>query len=173
MCEFVSATPIRVHCSYCSDLFIAKNSIIHLQDPSSPLLRSDEAFHLYLTSLLKTGLESSVNFAVRRRDSLLASAAATSSESVSQTAGEATPSASELGSSPSSSGVSESNLTSSQKIAQAVLSGKLAESTGTTSSLNFPGGGVSSVDIAKLIAALNSGAGVSGNPLQVAISECG
>ncbi|CAE6509427.1 unnamed protein product [Rhizoctonia solani] len=41
-------------------------------DPRSPLLRSDIAFELYLTSLVRLGLPQSVNPAVRRREALLA-----------------------------------------------------------------------------------------------------
>ncbi|CAE6472252.1 unnamed protein product [Rhizoctonia solani] len=41
-------------------------------DPRSPLLRSDIAFELYLTSLIRLGLPQSVNPAVRRREALLA-----------------------------------------------------------------------------------------------------
>lgn len=40
-------------------------------DPRSPLLRSDAAFELYLTSLIRLGLPQSVNPAVRRREALL------------------------------------------------------------------------------------------------------
>ncbi|KAG9078054.1 hypothetical protein FS749_009991, partial [Ceratobasidium sp. UAMH 11750] len=41
-------------------------------DPRTPLLRSDTAFELYLTSLIRLGLPQSVNPAVRRREALLA-----------------------------------------------------------------------------------------------------
>ncbi|KAG9125389.1 hypothetical protein FRC07_007795 [Ceratobasidium sp. 392] len=41
-------------------------------DPRSPLLRSDTAFELYLTSLIRLGLPQSVNPAVRRREALFA-----------------------------------------------------------------------------------------------------
>ncbi|CAE7052626.1 unnamed protein product [Rhizoctonia solani] len=41
-------------------------------DPRSPLLRSDIAFELYLTALIRLGLPQSVNPAVRRREALLA-----------------------------------------------------------------------------------------------------
>ena len=41
------------------------------KDPTSPLLRSDAAFQLYLTALVKSGLSSSINTAARRRDTLL------------------------------------------------------------------------------------------------------
>ncbi|KAH7343639.1 ATP-dependent peptidase [Rhizoctonia solani] len=41
-------------------------------DPRSPLVRSDVAFELYLTALIRLGLPQSVNPAVRRREALLA-----------------------------------------------------------------------------------------------------
>ncbi|CAE6333399.1 unnamed protein product, partial [Rhizoctonia solani] len=41
-------------------------------DSRSPLLRSDTAFELYLTALIRLGLPQSVNPAVRRREALLA-----------------------------------------------------------------------------------------------------
>ncbi|KAI6005949.1 ATP-dependent metallopeptidase Hfl [Pisolithus albus] len=40
-------------------------------NPSSPLISSDNAFRLYLLALVESGLESSVNLAIRRRDSVL------------------------------------------------------------------------------------------------------
>jgi ATP-dependent metalloprotease len=60
MCEFVrcisSFTPLHTHAT---------------QDPSSPLLHSTAAFKFYITCLLITGQQPSINPAVRRRDSLL------------------------------------------------------------------------------------------------------
>lgn len=43
------------------------------QDPSSPLLASDEAFQLYLFSLVNSGQQASVHAAANKRDTLLAS----------------------------------------------------------------------------------------------------
>lgn len=43
-----------------------------VKDPRSPLIRSDIAFELYLTALIRLGLPQSVNPAVRRREALLA-----------------------------------------------------------------------------------------------------
>jgi ATP-dependent metalloprotease len=126
------------------------------QDPSSPLLRSDRAFQLYLTSLLKNGLESSINSAVRRRESLLASSAAgqpPSSETNDRMVVEDVPSS------------------KSQQIAQAVLASGLITNASDSHSPSSPSAGIPGMDINKLAAALRSGAGVSGNPLHVSISE--
>ena len=57
--------------------------ITAFQDPKSPLLRSDEAFRAYVTSLTRTDKSNSVQAAVRRRDSLLA--ASTPTDAVSDT----------------------------------------------------------------------------------------
>ena len=126
------------------------------QDPSSPLLRSDRAFQLYLTSLLKTGLESSINSAVRRRESLLASSAAgqpPSSETHDGNVSEDVPSS------------------KSQQIAQAVLASSNVMNASESHHTSNPSAGIPGMDINKLAAALRSGAGVSGNPLHVSISE--
>jgi ATP-dependent metalloprotease len=48
------------------------------QDPKSPLLGSEPAFQLYLTCLINTNQQASVDAAVRRRDSLLAASGLTS-----------------------------------------------------------------------------------------------
>ncbi|OBZ75445.1 ATP-dependent zinc metalloprotease FTSH 5, mitochondrial [Grifola frondosa] len=58
------------------DVVIARWERMCEFDPSSPLLRSDAAFQLYLTALHENGLESSINSAVRRRDALLAGTSA-------------------------------------------------------------------------------------------------
>ena len=59
----------------------------------------------------------------------------------------------------------------SQQIAQAVLaSGPFANVSESPLSSN-PSAGIPGIDINKLAAALRSGAGVSGNPLHVSISE--
>ncbi|KII88517.1 hypothetical protein PLICRDRAFT_161699 [Plicaturopsis crispa FD-325 SS-3] len=127
-------------------------------DPTSPLLHSDQAFQLYLTALTKTGLESSVEAATRRRDSLLASAPVASSIPA-QSDSSSTPSSGSAATSPPH--VSTSLPRSrSQEIANAVLSGQADKSSAPQSA-----------DMAKLAAALGSGSGVSENPIHVTISE--
>ncbi|KAH7930770.1 ATP-dependent metallopeptidase Hfl [Leucogyrophana mollusca] len=147
-------------------------------DSTSPLLHSDAAFQLYLTSLLKSGLESSVNAAVRRRESLLAASSGPVPpcpspepvELLSTSPSPSTPDA--ISSRPSthaSAPTSPVGATSrSQEIAHEVLSGR---ATVTPASVSLAGPGASSPDMAKLAAALSGGSGVSGNPIHVTISE--
>lgn len=136
---------------------------------TSPLLRSDVAFQLYLTSLLKTGQEASVNLAVRRRDSLLAASAdgTTTASEASQTDSPA-PSSHSSTDAPSTSSPTPPP-SRSQEIASDVLAGR-AEPLLATSRLD--GSSASqSTDMANLAAALGKGSGVSGNPIHVTISE--
>ncbi|KIY50849.1 ATP-dependent metallopeptidase Hfl [Fistulina hepatica ATCC 64428] len=49
-------------------------------DPQSPLLRSSEAFRLYILALVKTGRSSAVDAAARRRDAIIGSSPATVAE---------------------------------------------------------------------------------------------
>ncbi|KAJ8584286.1 ATP-dependent metallopeptidase Hfl [Rhizopogon salebrosus TDB-379] len=138
-------------------------------NPSSPLLRSDTAFQLYLTSLLKTGHEAAVNLAVRRRDSLLAPAAdgTNSASDASQTDSPATSSHSPSDAPSTTSPPPPPSR--SQEIASDVLAGR-AEPLLASSRLD--GSSVShSPDMANLAAALSKGSGVSGNPIHVTISE--
>src|SRR5882762_10369971 len=124
-----------------------------LQDPGSPLLRSDVAFQLYLAALVNTGLSDSVNAAVRRRESLLAS---TPAPDVSKSAGDTAATTSD----PSISALPASR---SQDIAQAVLSGKAIHS--SVNSAMTP-------ELAQLAAAFASGAGNRANPIYVAVNSC-
>lgn len=119
---------------------------------------------------MKNGLESSINAAVRRRDSLLALVSGTSpapssdpsplstsdpvSTADSASSGLSSPSSTLLPDTPS-----VPTSTSSQRIAQALLSGNPS----SPSSLN--------TDMAKLAAALNNGIGIPGNPIAVTITE--
>jgi hypothetical protein len=59
----------------------------------------------------------------------------------------------------------------SQQIAQAVLASSLVTNALDSHSPSNPSAGVPGIDVNKLAAALRSGAGVSGNPLHVSISE--
>lgn len=146
-----------------SQVRLYKDSLLGLQDSSNSLLRSDAAFNLYVQALVANGLEHSVNAAVRRRDSLLAAAAASAVSSVQETPAsqlntdtlsQATTQAGSTTTAPSS-----TIPTSSQQIASAVLSGQAPQST------------TSNLDMAKLALALNNGIGVPGNPIAVTIAE--
>lgn len=130
MCEFVRCisffTPLRAHAT---------------QDPSSPLLHSAAAFKFYITCLLITGQQPSINPAVRRRDSLLIAHPLTTT----------TP--------PPSSTTELETPATSQEIAQAVLSAPPVNSAPSTES---------TPNLAKLAA---GGEAASSNPIQVAIVE--
>ncbi|KAG1831763.1 ATP-dependent metallopeptidase Hfl [Suillus variegatus] len=137
---------------------------------ASPLLRSDAAFQLYLTSLLKTGQEVSVNLAVRRRDSLLAAAAT----GTTTTATDASPADSPANASNSPSDAPSTSSPTpppsrSQEIASDVLAGRTGPLLATS---RLDGASASqSTDMTNLAAALSKGSGVSGNPIHVTISE--
>ncbi|KAJ3732998.1 ATP-dependent peptidase [Lentinula guzmanii] len=101
-------------------------------DPSSPLLHSEEAFRVYVSCLVNTGQQAAVNPAIRRRDSLLsahplsgsstpASAETTSDKPLLE--GESA--ASVTAESPAATtSAAAAKVSSSQDIAQSVLSGK-------------------------------------------------
>lgn len=126
---------------------------------------------------MNNGMESSINAAVRRRDTLLASAPALAStipDSVSQpadtasvdvaatsetTAASSPSSLSSSGPSTATATATGAGTTSSQSIAQSVLS----TSGQTAGPLNS--------DMSKLAAALSSGAGVPNNPIVVTLAE--
>ncbi|KAK7054912.1 i-AAA protease yme1 [Paramarasmius palmivorus] len=112
-------------------------------DPNSPLLESPQAFQIYLASLVNTGQQTSVSAAVRRRDSLLASLE--QSKASTETATEpATPdtvvesktSEEQPTSSSDKASPQKPVLTSSQEIAQSVLSGQAASSSRPNPSSN-------------------------------------
>jgi ATP-dependent metalloprotease len=112
---------------------------------------------LYLTALLRNGLEPSINSAVRRRDSLLAVSPVSSLPN-------SDPSSSSASLSPSGSHASQS-----QQIAQAVLSGS-TPTPGVSAALPDVSMG-NSAEMTKLATALGVGKGVQGNPLYVTLSE--
>ncbi|KAG7452520.1 ATP-dependent peptidase [Guyanagaster necrorhizus] len=134
-------------------------------DPTSPLLRSEEAFQIYLTCLINTGQQNSVYSAARRRDSLLASLPAVVNHQA------PTPQEQPNATIAPETGVSESHATSSpepnpplpitpkssQDIAKAVLS---THATSSSSPL------LSNVDPAKLASAFEAI-----GPVQVTIVE--
>ncbi|KAI0093664.1 P-loop containing nucleoside triphosphate hydrolase protein [Irpex rosettiformis] len=137
-------------------------------DPTSPLLRSDEAFTHYLSALQHTGQVASFQPACRRRDSLLASvgtaATSTSTESSSTVTDSSDTPVDALASNPSSNAqpVTASSpppaaQTASQAVANAVLGSRLA-----TPSPNLEN---------EIAAAINAGRGVPGNPIVVELSE--
>ncbi|KAJ4487958.1 ATP-dependent peptidase [Lentinula aciculospora] len=92
-------------------------------DPSSPLLHSEEAFRVYISCLVNTGQQAAVNPAIRRRDSLInahPSSGSSTPESVENSNTsllEGEPTTAET---PASSTL---KVSSSQEIAQSVLSG--------------------------------------------------
>lgn len=131
------------------------------------VLQSDRAFELYLSALVKNGLEASVNAAVRRRDAILASSATpvttppdtplqakvpsiTPNSEPSIKPGEVWPPASSF------------SPTRSETIAQKVLSGGGSFSGSLANGFNKPD---------QLAAAVVSGAGGSGNPIYVTLAE--
>lgn len=125
-------------------------------------MHSDKAFELYLTALVKNGLESSVNAAVRRRDGILASVAAiaTPSAPAESTPATETPLPATETSAPASQPTPVASR--SESIAHKILAGGAP---------NTPTGPVK-VDSAQFAAALAGGAGVSGNPIHVTLAEC-
>ncbi|KAI0699712.1 ATP-dependent metallopeptidase Hfl [Cytidiella melzeri] len=139
-------------------------------DPTSPLLRSDEAFNHYVTALVRSDQEASINPACRRRDSLLAATSATAATATPQStlANVETPTISPVESSAPSSAPanpvfapltsSASHVTASQAIANAVLTSRGSSTTSSSIEGQFA-------------AALNAGRGVPGNPIVVELSE--
>jgi ATP-dependent metalloprotease len=137
------------------------------------LLQSDQAFQLYLTALVQSGLSSSVHHAVQRRDALLRDHSPSSSiESVNtesalpHTDTLVTPS--QPLTAPSASVAPSAPLTSSQAIAQQVLatasSPVASQALGTTfaSSLN---------PNQQLAALVGAGGGGANSPVHVVLSE--
>lgn len=159
-------------CVYNTVLCMNYCSLCLNQDSGSPLLRSDTAFQLYLSALVKAGHEQSVSSAVRRRDTLLASSSTASlaqseglnsTPAMESTLASTTPTSTETASHASQPIAQNS---SSQKVAEAVLSGQpvLAAGTGSHDSTVSP-------DLSKLAAAMGGGAGVPNNPIYVTLSE--
>jgi ATP-dependent metalloprotease len=138
------------------------------KDPASPLLRSDAAFQLYLTALIKSGYQSSVNAAARRRDTLL-STTQPSPPSADHSSAATLADPSKLSdSTPTSTSEKTPHAyppTSSQHIAQAVMAAAGSNSLPFTHS--------QSPDMSRLQAAFKGvgGMGVQGNPLVVTVSE--
>ncbi|KAF8559573.1 ATP-dependent metallopeptidase Hfl [Imleria badia] len=117
------------------------------RNPSSPLLRSDPAFEIYLDALASSGREPSIDLAVRKRQSILDSLPPLSNT---------TP----------SSPPDPTPQSRSAKIAAELLARRANAPSETTQDPSPP-----NPAIAHLAAALGKGAGVSGNPIHVTLSE--
>lgn len=153
----------------CVDFTSNGSSCIYcLQDPSSPLLHSEEAFRVYISCLVHTGQHSSVSAAVRRRESLLAAnplpespapRTPESAESTSLLEEESTISAEKA----ATAATAAKTLSSSQEIAQNVMSGT-----------NDPIQQRPTKDATLLTTPLSLGSGsaaASGTPIEVTIVE--
>jgi ATP-dependent metalloprotease len=131
-----------------------------LQDPSSPLLKDDAAFKLYLAALVRTGQQNTVFSAARRRDSLLA-------EHHPETAAAAQPEGLEATTSEGSSQSQEvPKPSTSQSIAETVLAGA-SPGTASSAASNIPPPHPTS-DASKLP---GTAAATPGEPIQVSIVE--
>lgn len=155
MCEFVRAFLFTV-ASFSHPYLPLSN-----QDPTSPLLQSDAAFEIYCRCLVKTGHEASINSAVRRRDSLLASALATAAANKSVIKNNSDASTN-VPSSTLPGETSKAPLTRSEQIARSVMAGP-TESISAGSSNTSP--------MTKLAGLWGSSAGGASNPLPVTIVE--
>jgi len=139
-----------VNTSVCFSFFLFLFFLNAIQDPSSPLLHSADAFQLYLGCLVNLGQDTAVNAAVEKRDSLIAAHPLPEAPSPQEDA--STPQTEEP---PSQ----EPQQTQSQILAKTVLAqGGAPPSTGT----------MSQADLSKLLAALTSG---NGSPIQVSVIE--
>ncbi|KAJ3514840.1 hypothetical protein NLJ89_g2128 [Agrocybe chaxingu] len=128
-------------------------------DPSSPLLKSAEAFKLYLTCLEKVGQGAEINNAVNKRDKLLAEQGATvaATEPPSQKVDGTQASSTEPASANPPTSEASSPLTSSQAIAQQVLNKSNVSTTSSSPS--------------DLLKAATSAESSQANPIQVTIVE--
>ena len=146
MSEFVSNPTI-----FFSDL-----SSVTSQDPSSPLLRSDEAFQLYVTALVQNGLLSSVRHAVQRREHLLSTIP--TKEDPAKIPDTPPPN--------SETTVSSLPFSPSKLLAQRILANQSILNSSTT----IDASSLSSTQ-SQLAAAVSSGFGNTGNPIHVSIAE--
>ncbi|KAF8517530.1 ATP-dependent peptidase [Hysterangium stoloniferum] len=143
-------------------------------DQSNHLLRSDEAFQLYLTALVQSDGSASVDHAVRRREQVLTHPPIAEAPKVESTPEVRDP-PSTSAQPPNASSLSDANpappLSNSQQVAQAVLATRVASSFSLGSGSNLVGN--------KLLGAANNftgsltGApgGVKENPIFVSLSE--
>ncbi|KAH7889699.1 ATP-dependent metallopeptidase Hfl [Phlebopus sp. FC_14] len=144
-------------------------------NPTSPLLQSDAAFEFYLDALVDSGLESSVDLAVRRRESLLATLPSDSASATPSDAAVASPDttcADANAPAPTADAVTPTPDPSvPQSRSQKVAADVLAKRTDSSSDSNHAASPAPSPAAGSLAAALRKGAGVSGNPIHVTISE--
>jgi ATP-dependent metalloprotease len=130
---------------------------------------------MYLTSLVNTGYDKSVDPAVRRRESLLASTVASSPSSDAPPSGSATPDSGSETTATTATKLDPSTTilpsSRSQEIAQAVKSGTAPASILTTLA---QAGGTSNAHVVQSAAALSQGAGDKSNPIHVKVQgrEC-
>ncbi|KIJ17405.1 hypothetical protein PAXINDRAFT_168077 [Paxillus involutus ATCC 200175] len=150
-------------------------------NPTSPLLQSDEAFGIYLEALINSGLQSSVDLAVRRRESLLAALPADAATPATEMAAASTSLPSSDTTHANVSNVAIDSVVSSpnsfepsapqsrsQKVAAQLLARRTDPTLAGTDASSIPS---SNPGMANLAAVLGKGAGVSGNPIHVTISE--
>ncbi|KIM49122.1 hypothetical protein M413DRAFT_438280 [Hebeloma cylindrosporum] len=118
---FEALLDTKLHSSY--ELVVTRWERMCEFDPSSPLLQSDKAFKIYLSSLQNIGQTASIPTAVEKRDSLLASQAATVAAKTSEPP-EVPASPETLASTPMDHTSPQTSIppTSSQAIAKEVLS---------------------------------------------------
>lgn len=173
MCEFVSSLSCRT--------IETIRSLGYIQNPTSPLLQSDEAFGIYLEALINSGLQSSVDLAVRRRESLLAALPADAATPATEMAAASTSLPSSDTTHANVSNVAIDSVVSSpnsfepsapqsrsQKVAAQLLARRTDPTLAGTDASSIPS---SNPGMANLAAVLGKGAGVSGNPIHVTISE--
>ncbi|KAI6167017.1 ATP-dependent metallopeptidase Hfl [Pisolithus thermaeus] len=144
------------------------------------LISSDNAFRLYLLALVESGLQSSVNLAIRRRDSILSAAEAeaassSSDSSVTSDTTSATPvqhdvAATQADQSPlhAPSAGSPIPQTRSQTIASELLANRAKSFASTHSESSSQ---TASPAMTSLIEALSKGGGVKNSPIHVTLSE--
>lgn len=124
------------------------------------MLGSATAFQMYISCLVNTNQQASIDAAVRRRDSLLASSAVASTSTLNDKPAIQTANA-DLKSALSEADAPTSHLTSSQQLAQAVLAGQFQAASASTGA---PGGGTMNF-------LGSSDQGTTTSPVQVTIVE--
>lgn len=145
-------------------------------NPTSPLIQSDKAFRLYLLALVESGLQSSVDLATRRRDSILTGAAtdnpsrsdpATQSDAALPKPGESEDAPTQQPSAPST-----SDPSAPQSRSQKIASELLADRTDSWASRHKKSASPSTTPaMASLMEALTKGGGASSSPIHVTLSE--